>query len=81
MPIPLYAFVEGDIMGLLVLADEKETVLQLAEKLQESANIRVPRKGAFRLLHDGHAIDPELTVGQSGLQALDRCDLVWSSGQ
>jgi hypothetical protein len=30
MPIPLYGFLEGDILGLLVLAEEGETVLELA---------------------------------------------------
>ena len=81
MPIPLYGFLEGDTLGLLVLAEETESILQLAQKLQESASLRVPRKEAIRLLHDGHVIDPTLTVKQSGLQALDRFDVVWSSGQ
>jgi len=81
MPIPLYGFLEGDTLGLLVLAEETESILQLAQKLQESASLRVPRKEAIQLLHDGHVIDPTLTVKQSGLQALDRFDVVWSSGQ
>ncbi len=81
MPIPLYGFLEGDTMGLLVMAEESETILQLAKKLQESASIRVPQKGAVHLLHDGHTIDPMVTVKQSGLEALDRFDVVSSSGQ
>jgi hypothetical protein len=64
-----------------VLAEESESILQLARKLQESASIRVPRKEAIQLVHDGQVIDPDVTVKQSGLQALDRFDVVWSSGQ
>ena len=81
MPIPLYGFLEGDTLGLLVLAEECESILALAQKLQESANLRVPRIEAIQLLHDGQVIDPKLTVKQSGLQALDRFDVVRSSGQ
>lgn len=80
MPIPLYGFLEGDTIGLLVLAEEGETILQLAHKLQESARIRVASKVGFQLERDGKAIDPTITVGQSGLKALDRFDVVWRSG-
>ena len=34
MPIPLYGFLQGDTVGLLILADEGETVQTLARKLQ-----------------------------------------------
>ena len=79
MPIPLYDFLEGDIMGLLVVAEEGETVLQLAQKLQETASIRVAPGGALHLFHGGHVLDPKVTIKESGLQALDRFDVVWSS--
>ena len=41
MPIPLYGFLEGDTVGLLMLAEEGDTVLALARKLQDAASIRV----------------------------------------
>jgi len=44
MVIPLYGFLEGDTLGLLVLAEEDETVLELARKLQNAANLRVATK-------------------------------------
>jgi hypothetical protein len=76
MSIPLYGFLEGDTLGLLMLADEGETVLQLARKLQDAANIRVAYSDNVDFLYDGKAIDPGLTVAQAGLQALDRFDVI-----
>jgi hypothetical protein len=77
MSIPLYGFLEGDTVGLLVLAEENETIVELARKLQDAASIRVARKEKIDLIYDGKAIDPELTVAQAGLQALDRFDVIW----
>lgn len=76
MPIPLYGFLEGDTLGLLMLAEEGETVLELARKLQDAASIRVTRKDKIDLVYDGKTIDPGLTVAQAGLQALDRFDVI-----
>jgi hypothetical protein len=76
MPIPLYGFLEGDTIGLLVLAEEAQTILELARKLQDAANIRVARNDDVELLYDGKTIDPGLTVAQAGLQALDRFDVI-----
>jgi Toluene-4-monooxygenase system protein B (TmoB) len=78
MPIPLYGFLEGDTLGLLVLAEQGETVEQLARKLQEAAAIRVAHRDKIDFIYDGKVIDPGLTVTQAGLQALDRFDVVWS---
>ena len=79
MAIPLYGFLEGDTLGLLVVAEEGETVLELARKLQDAASIRVARNDKIDLVYNGKAIDPGLTIGQAGLQALDRFDVIWSS--
>jgi hypothetical protein len=77
MSIPLYGFLEGDTLGLLVLAEEGETVLELARKLQDAANIRVAHKDRIDLVYNGKAVDPGLTVAQAGLQASDRFDVIW----
>ena len=77
MPIPLYGFLEGDTLGLLVIAEEADTVRELARKLQDAANIRVARNGDVELLYNGKSVDPGLTVAQTGLQALDRFDVIW----
>jgi Toluene-4-monooxygenase system protein B (TmoB) len=77
MSIPLYGFLEGDTLGLLVLAEEGDTVLELARKLQDAASIRVARNDKIDFVFDGKAIDPGLTVAQAGLQELDRFDVIW----
>jgi hypothetical protein len=76
MPIPLYGFLEGDTLGLLILGEEDETVLELAQKLQDAASIRVARNARIAVVHNGSAINPGITVAQAGLQALDRFDVI-----
>ena len=76
MSIPLYGFLEGDTLGLFVLAEEGETVLALARKLQDAASIRVSRDDNVAVVYNGNAIDPGLTVAQAGLQALGRFDVI-----
>jgi hypothetical protein len=77
MSIPLYGFLEGDTIGLLVSAEESETILELAGKLQDAASIRVARNGQADFVYDGKVIDPKSTVAQAGLHALDRFDVIW----
>ena len=81
MSIALYGFLEGDTLGLLVLAEEHETVLELVRKLQDAASIRVARNDKVHFVYNGEAIDPGLTVAQAGLQALDRFDVIWRNKQ
>jgi hypothetical protein len=83
--IPLYGFLEGDTLGLLVLADPEETVGSLAEKLERSASVRVtPRSGSGgdRLIVRAgpRVLDSRLTVQAAGLQALDRFDVRYQGG-
>ena len=74
--IPLYCFLRGDTIGLLMLADPHETVASLAEKLQASAAVRVPRRPVVSVIHKDRVVDPRITVAQAGLTALDRVDVV-----
>jgi len=76
MAIPLYGFLEGDTLGLLVLAEEGETVLDLARKLQDAASLRIARNDKIAFVYNGKAIELGLTVAQAGLQALDRFEVV-----
>jgi hypothetical protein len=74
--VPLYGFVRGDTLGLLVLVRGGDTVAQLCKTLQEAAQVRVapwPRAAVF---HDAKRLAPELTVTAAGLLPLDRVDLV-----
>jgi toluene-4-monooxygenase system protein B len=73
--MPLYGFLEGDSLGILVLADERETMASLADKLQRSAMVRVAARTAVHVELAGHRVHPSLTVERSGLTALDRFDV------
>jgi Toluene-4-monooxygenase system protein B (TmoB) len=80
MIIPLYGFLEGDTIGLLILADEKETVQSLADKLQEAASIRVARRTQVQVMYRSRAMDPNLTLAQGGFEPLERFDVVHKEG-
>jgi hypothetical protein len=73
--IPLYGFLEGDTIGLLVLARAEDTIAELAEKLRASAAVRVRRDGAVVVQHGDRVLDPRATVDQVGLTSLDRFDV------
>ena len=76
MPIPLYGFLQGDTVGLLILAEETETLHALAQKLQDAASLRVARREAVKVMCNDKTIDLQMTVRQSGLKALDRFDVI-----
>jgi len=75
MSLPLYGFLEGDTVGLLIVADQNESISSLAHKLQEAGNIRVKPKSEVQLVYQGKVIDPALTVSGAGFTALERFDL------
>jgi hypothetical protein len=74
--LPLYGFLEGDTIGLLILAQPTDTVATLAEKLQGSASVRVARRAQVKLIHRDRVLDPKLTLEQAGIEPLDRFDVV-----
>jgi hypothetical protein len=74
--MPLYGFLQGDCVGLLVLAEPEQTVGELAEQLQLSAAVRVPRRERVAVLAFGRRLDPLQSVATAGLKALDRFDVV-----
>jgi hypothetical protein len=74
--IPLYCFVQGDTLGLVVLAPEQECVDELAQRLARAAAPRVTLPGPLRVMHAGRALRGELTLAAAGVRALDRVDLV-----
>jgi Toluene-4-monooxygenase system protein B (TmoB) len=76
MPIPLYGFLQGDTVGLLILADEGETLQSLAQKLQDAASLRVAGRDRIQIIYNDKAMDPAVTIAQAGFQALDRFDVI-----
>lgn len=73
--IPLYGFLQGDSMGLLILAREDDTLGRLAEKLQSAADVRVAPLGSPRVTVAGRVLDLNMTVVAAGLTALDKFEV------
>ena len=76
MAIPLYGFLQGDVLGLLIVADEHITVRALSEQLQEAASVRVAKSRNVCVIYKGNVLDPGLTLRDAGLAALERFDVV-----
>jgi len=77
--VPLYGFVEGDTMGVVVLAQPEEPMTDLAARLAEAAAVRVApgHEGAIR--YDGRILDSRATLRSAGIQPLERVDLIWKA--
>jgi hypothetical protein len=74
--IPLYGFVHGDTLGLVVIVTEDQTMMAVADQLQASASVRVrPRKG-IAVMHEGKRVGLDATVASLRLKPLDRIDIV-----
>jgi hypothetical protein len=75
MLIPLYGFLRGDTVGLVLLAQDSDTIREVGARLQEAASIRVAPAKAVDVRHRGRLLDPDRTVAESGLEALERVDV------
>ncbi len=73
--IPLYGFLQGDSLGLLILAREDDTMARLAERLASAAELRVAPLQAPCVVVAGRTLDPEMTVAAAGLTALDKFEV------
>lgn len=76
MAIPLYAFVRGDTLGLVVLAGDTESVDELAARLARAAAPRVALSGPLCVVHRGKVLSGQLSLREAGVVALDRVELV-----
>jgi hypothetical protein len=76
--LPLYGFLRGDTLGLVVLAYPEDTMRALAGRLQQAARVRVAaRPGAeVRVVYRGRELAAEDTVGAVGMAPLERFDVV-----
>jgi hypothetical protein len=75
--MPVYGFVQGDTMGIVVLARSDGTAADLAEKMIQAAGVRVARRPSFRVMAGDRVLDLAATLRMQRLQPLDRVDLVW----
>ncbi len=76
MLVPLYGFLRGDTIGLVILIHDKESIGEVAAKLQQAASVRVPPKPQAEVYFQGRLLEAGLTVAEAELQALDRVDVV-----
>ncbi len=76
MLVPLYGFLEGDCLGLVVLVHDEDRVSDIVQKVQQAASVRVAPRSSMRVEHDGQLLNPEMTIAQAGLAPLDRVDVV-----
>ena len=76
MAIPLYGFLQGDTLGLVILAEEEDTLDALAQKLQDAAGLRVSRRDRVRVICNDKMMAPAITVARAGLQPLDRFEVI-----
>ena len=74
--IPLYGFLQGDTLGLLLLADPEATARALAEQLLAAASVRVAPPSAVCVVFEGRVLDPHVTLARAGMKALDRFEVV-----
>ena len=79
--MPIHAFVEGDTLGLLVLATAHQSVEALARQILQAAAPRVAPFAPAHVRWNGRTLDAAKTLEQCGLSALTRVDVVRERGQ
>jgi len=75
MLVPLYGFLEGDSIGLLMLARANDSIQRVATSLMQAASVRVRPFKTPRVFHHGRLLDPAMTVAEAGLEPLERIDV------
>jgi hypothetical protein len=73
--IPVYGFLQGDVLGLVVLVHDHETVADLAEKLMQAAATRVQPFAGREVHYKGQKLSPTSTIANTGIEPLDRGDV------
>jgi hypothetical protein len=73
--IPLYGFLEGDTLGLVILARLDDRIADVAAAVQRSAGVRVPPRSGAELFHRGVRLEGSMTVKAAELQPLERIDV------
>jgi hypothetical protein len=74
--IPLYGFLRGDTLGLVLLVHDDQTIADVAACMQQAAAPRVAPVEHVAVYFAGRQLALEATVASAGLQPLDRVDIV-----
>lgn len=78
MLVPLYGFLRGDALGVVVLVQDYDSVSTVAATLQQACAVRVaPRAPGTKMAvyFRGQRLDANLSVAAAGLTALDCIDV------
>ncbi len=73
--IPLYGFLKGDTLGLLILAQEEDTIEQLAARLVQAARLRVVPSNDVDVRVNGRLLRSDSTVQREGLRPLEKFEV------
>ncbi len=73
--IPLYGFLAGDTIGVLVYAKASDTVAEIARKLERNARLRAGSIRRVRVLCRGRDVPLTATVKESGIRPLERFEV------
>ena len=75
--VPLYGWVQGDSVLVVVLAREDQTVRELVELLCQAVAVRVAVVAPGFALLRGKRLDPDTSVRGAGIEPLDRIDVMF----
>lgn len=76
MLVPLYGFLKGDTLGLVVLVHDDQTIRELADALRAACAVRVAPTSSAEVWCRGRRLSLDATVAEEGLRALERVDVV-----
>lgn len=76
MLIPVYGFLQGDALGLVVLMRDDETADDFANKLMQAAAVRVAPFGDRVVYFNGQRLEANAILIEAGVTPLDRLDVV-----
>ncbi len=76
MLLPIFGFLQGDTLGLVLVIRSTDRVSDLAAMLQQAASVRVAPREKTRVYWGDKVLSMELTIDQTGLTALERVDVV-----
>lgn len=79
--IPIYGFLQGDSIGLLIFAYPDDTMADLITKVQKSAAIRVKPRMGMQLLYQDKVLALTSTVDEIGIQPLEHFFVVQGEGE
>ena len=75
--MPLYGFVQGDTMGVVVLGRLDGTVAELGANLLRAVAVRLDRRGPYQLRAGARRLELDAPLRTQAVEPLDRIDLFW----